>query len=574
MLIHIESYIRQLLLPTFRQPRYIGLARVLFESIQFVLNKHNDFEREAIFRAGLTGQKLLLEYYLQTTVEGSIYLEDRDGVKLDFVVIVPQGLSAANRKKVYDIVSAYKLASKRFELQNVFFTSTPPEQTNLAWANGYPAIDSTDKIALAVTITGTYRTRIRAQGQSSYLKDEMVSYLANQAQVTTVTTGYVYDIEVEALTATLDFTTPPQRICDLTFDFDRPDGWIQVVRVNGIRQIKAYLYSAYANLAPFVLRLYDYNNITGVVGGLVYEKTGVQNPQPLTIDLPNTFAPAGGVYAIRFLDKDGCATPIGVVVVPAVDVASPCTIAFDDSAGANTAITIATVGQQYQVTVKVSLAQTSAKTVTVKKASDDTLIVSGGFSGITYIFFLPNGTAQQSIKLEITEGSGCTTGIRTVSLPALPSPGATSQVLTGGIEIQQNTDGTWSIINTSMSVAMNRPKSYAYDNSGVGAFSQGMENSTWVGYVLANDVPVRTGNQRKDFTNMTLPTGQLISVRVIWLEQGYYNGWDVVKGYFWQIREPRIDAHFVSGSWVNWGEGYSQYHPWKFWKQAQALIKT
>lgn len=513
MLIHIESYIRQLLLPTFRQPRYIGLARVLFESIQFVLNKHNDFEREAIFRAGLTGQKLLLEYYLQTTVEGSIYLEDRDGVRLDFVVIVPQGLSAANRKKVYDIVSAYKLASKRFELQNVFFTSAPPEQTNLAWANGYPAIDSTDKIALAVTITGTYRTRIRAQGQSSYLKDEMVSYLANQAQVTTVTTGYVYDIEVEALTATLDFTAPPQRICDLTFDFGRPDGWIQVVKVNGIRQIKAYLYSAYANLAPFVLRLYDYNNITGAVGGLAYEKTGVQNPQPLTVDLPNTFAPAGGVYAIRFLDKDGCATPIGAVVVPAADnVGSACTIAFDDSAGANTAVVVTVVGQQYQVSVKVALAQTNAKTVTVKKASDDTLISSSGFSGDTYMYFLPIGTTQQSIKVEITEGVNCTTGIRTISLPALSGSGlVASHSRTDLINIVKGSDGKWADTES--------------DEMGT--------KKAW--YFTGADVPYKDANgNRKKFAGEEFQSGLVLWVRKIYLEESFFNSWDRVENQMWQ----------------------------------------
>lgn len=562
MLIHIESYIRQLLLPTFRQPRYIGLVRVLFEPLKYVLNKHNDFEREAIFRAGLTGQKLLLEYYLRTTVEGSIYLEDRDGVKLDFVVIIPQNLSAVDRKKVFDIVSAYKLASKRFALQDVFFTSAPPQPSNLAWTSGYPSIDGTTGIALAVTIAGTYRTRIRAQGQSSYLKDEMVGYLANQAQVTTVATGYIYNIEVEALTATLDLTAPPQRICDLTFEFDRPGGgWLVVAPVNGLRRVSAYLYSAYSNLAPFVFRMFNYDTLAGTVGSLVYEKTDVQNPQPLTVDLPNTVAVSGGTYAVRFLDKDGCATPIVATGIPAVGGSNTCTIAWDDSAGANTAVTVTTVGQQYQVMVKVALAQTGAKAVTVKKASDDTLIASGGFSGITYIFFLPNGTTQQSIKVEVTEGVGCTTGVRTISLPALPGLGEISQISTGGIEIQQNVDGTWSVVNTPMSVAMSRPKTFAYD----GSINLGTETSNWIGYILINDVPLKNGsNQRRDFANISLPAGQLISVRVIWLEAGYYNSWSVVKGGFWQLREPRI----------NQGEAYAPYHPWKFWKQAQALIKT
>lgn len=561
MLIHIESYIRQLLLPTYRQPRYIGLARVLFEPLYSLLNKQNAFEAEAIFRAGLTGQKLLLEYYLQTTVEGSIYLEDRDGVKLDFVVIVPQGLSATDRKRVYDIVSTYKLASKRFELQDVFFSYTPPTGPVLAWTAGYPNVNGTTGIALAVSITGIYRTRIKAQGQSGYVKDEMVSYLANQAQVTTVAVGYIYTIEVEALIATLDLTAPPQRICDLTWWFDKPGGgWLVVATVNNLRRVTAYLNSAYSNLAPFVFRMFEYDTLAGTVGSLVYEKTDVQNPQPLLVDLPNNIAAAGGTYAVRFIDKDGCATPIVVTGIPAVGGGNTCTIAWDDSAGANTAVTVATVGQQYQATVKVALAQTGAKTVTVKKV-DNTLIVSGGFSGASYVFFLPTGTLQQDVKIEVTEGAGCATGIRTISLPALPSAGTTSQLSTGGIEIQQNVDGTWSIVNTPMSVAMSRPKTFAYD----GSVNLGTETSNWIGYVLINDVPLKNGsNQRRDFTNIALPVGQLVSVRVIWLEEGYYNSWAVVKGDFWRLREPRIHQ----------GEAYGPYHPWKFWKQAQALIKT
>lgn len=566
MLIHIESFIRQLLLPTYRQPRYIGLARVLFEPIQHILNKHTDFEREATFRAGLTGQKLLLEYYLQTSVEGNIYLRDEDGVKLDFSVIVPSNLSAELRRQVWNIVQAYKLAGKRFELRDAFTTTGGVE--TLQWTGGYPQKNS-NRIALAVSLSGGFVTRIKLRGQNSYLVNNTVNYVANQAYVSPIAAEGIYDIEVGGLVAELDFTST--RVCDLRFDDDRPAG-VECVVVSGTRKVIAYLYSAYANLDPFEFYLYYYNSVTGQVGALAHSQMNIMNPQPLTVAIPDSLAADN--YSVRYKDKDGCITPPRIITVPSLNVTpETCTIAWDDTSGANTAVMVNTVGQQYQIQAKVRLGQTSAKTLKITK-SDNTLILLSSFSGASTTVFLPNGTLQETIKVEVTEGGSCTTGVRNLALPTLPSTGQISILSTGGIKIQKNTNGTWSIVDTPMSVQRTVAKNYAYDNSGVNAFGQGTESSTWIGYVFINDVPLKNGNSRKDFANIVLPVGQVIAVRVIWLEQSYYNSWDVVKGNFWQVRQPRINAQFVNNVWVNQGEGYSQYHPWKFWKQALALIKT
>lgn len=144
MLIDIEKYIRQLLLPTQREPRTIGLARVLFEPIYFLLSKQSGFEVEAKFRAGLTGQKLLLQNYLQNAVDGGIYLRNEDGVRLDFSVFVPARLGYEERKRVTDIVDAYKLAGKRYEIKSsssltstyqfsILAVEKIPNDTNNAW---------------------------------------------------------------------------------------------------------------------------------------------------------------------------------------------------------------------------------------------------------------------------------------------------------------------------------------------------------------------------------------------------------------------------------------------------------
>lgn len=567
MLIDIKSFIQQLLLPNWRTPDYIGLAQVLFQPIQYVLKGQEAYEQTLLFRAGLTGQKLILEHYLQTTVDGGIYLQDEDGVRLDFAVIVPQTLSTEKRKEVRDIVQTYKLAGRRFEMRDAFALSSVGGV--LQWTAGYPQKNS-NKIALSVSVSGSYQTRILRRGQSAYLVNENINFIANQAYVTPDAPEGIYSIEVGSLLAELDLTATAQRVCDLRFDDDRPAG-VECVNVGGVRKVIAYLYSAYANLDPFEFSLFYYNSVTGQVGALAYSQANILNPQPLTVTLPDSL-PADN-YSVRFRDKDGCVTPPRIITVPVLGAPPTCTIAWDDTAGANTAISISTVGQQYQIVAKVLLGQTASKTLKVTKI-DDTLILSSGFAGATTTVLLPVGTTQQDIKIEVTEGSSCTTGTRSASLPALPAAGATSMLMTGGIDVQQNPDGTWSIVNTPMSVMMSRARSYAYDNSGVGAFSQGTESSSWIGYIFINDVPLKNGNSRKDFTNISLPAGQLISVRVIWLEQDFYNGWDVVKSYLWRVREPRITAQLQSGNWVNVGEPHAQYHPWKFWKQAQALIKT
>lgn len=119
MLIDILSFIRQLLLPTWRQPRYEGATYVLYSPMQYILDQITIWKREVLFRTGLTGQKMLLEYYLQDVVDGRIFIVDEDGVRVDFSVIIPSNLSLEKINKTKQIVATYKLPSKRYEVRTV-----------------------------------------------------------------------------------------------------------------------------------------------------------------------------------------------------------------------------------------------------------------------------------------------------------------------------------------------------------------------------------------------------------------------------------------------------------------------
>ena len=207
MLIDLDSYIRQILPPTWRDAQSVGLAKVLFQPIVALFRKQEKYQEEVFFRAGLTGQKIVLEYYLQSVVDGRITIQDEDGTIVDFSVIVPSTLTALQEKQVYDIVSAYKLGGKRFEVRDVFASATLPEEPSfMEWTTGFPKLENST-LFTAVSQTGSFITRVRYQGNSLYLIDGAYNY---QAGVAVNLGDYRLDRTIEVQVGELSATIEPR----------------------------------------------------------------------------------------------------------------------------------------------------------------------------------------------------------------------------------------------------------------------------------------------------------------------------------------------------------------------------
>lgn len=312
MIIDIGSYIRQVLPPTWRKPVKIGLARVLFRPIGRVLDAFVEYEREATFRAGLTGQKKILENYLQNTVEGGIYLQDEDGVRLDFSVIIPVLITPEQRARVLQVVRDYRLASKRFELRDVFAVVVPPapDPSGLQWAAGFPRIQE-GRVFWAVNRTGTFQTRLRRVGGNVDLISEMRPHTANIPFVSEVlpTETANYEIKVGGLVETLQYL--PNRVCDLAFWDARPAGAAVVVELLAVgqRRVKAWVVSQSPNIFPYRMTVAEAN--TGTIVARVET-----SDNPIVLDIPSGVQ--GGAYSVLVKDKDNCQTELREITLPQV----------------------------------------------------------------------------------------------------------------------------------------------------------------------------------------------------------------------------------------------------------------
>ena len=203
MILDIESYVRQLMPPNLRLPKYVGLGVVLFRPLKLVLDLAERFGREANYRAGLTGQKLLLEHYLQSTVDGGVYLLEADGALLDFVVIVPPVLTADQRRQVRELVDAAKLAGMRYAVRDAFAGGGPIDPpVALAWTAGFPRVEGR-KIGMAISVSGTYLAVLRNRATNEYAQNSNVNFSANIPVFSSNLAAGQYDVRVAGLTSVL-----------------------------------------------------------------------------------------------------------------------------------------------------------------------------------------------------------------------------------------------------------------------------------------------------------------------------------------------------------------------------------
>lgn len=125
LLIDIEKFVRQLLPPNRRLPKHIALATVLLKPLEGIINQLNEFIYNTQFDTGTPGQRGVMEFLLQSYIHPAIKVLDADGVKLDFRVLVPEGLSLEKKGDVTRLVERCRLKSKRYDVAD-----------SIDWGNG------------------------------------------------------------------------------------------------------------------------------------------------------------------------------------------------------------------------------------------------------------------------------------------------------------------------------------------------------------------------------------------------------------------------------------------------------
>ena len=204
MLIDIEKYVRQLLPPNRRGDDHVGLMTTLFKPIDAVINRMNELEYDSQFDA-YGGQVGVIEFVLQNYVDSNIRILDADGVRLDFRVLVPDGISDAKMGLVRKYLDRLRVASKRYEI-----TSTPQ------WSNGGGGIGLAWEIAPEVvqgleirfkpSIPGVYYTLIYRQDAQEVYLAENVEYPNNFTPHYTLPSAGIWRIELASLVGTVDLT--------------------------------------------------------------------------------------------------------------------------------------------------------------------------------------------------------------------------------------------------------------------------------------------------------------------------------------------------------------------------------
>lgn len=164
MLIDIEKYVRQLLPPNRRLPNHIGLATALYKPIDTVITSFNDFRYQSQFDTGTPGQVAVLEYILQNSVNEYIKILSADGVKVDFRVLVPEGLSLSERADVVRLIERYRLRSKRYEVTDLldWGNGNDDPYTRLAWYQ-VPIVTPVNDVwnlQLGINVAGIYPLKI------------------------------------------------------------------------------------------------------------------------------------------------------------------------------------------------------------------------------------------------------------------------------------------------------------------------------------------------------------------------------------------------------------------------------
>lgn len=205
MLIDIEKYVRQALPPNHRTPNYISLTTGLFVPVDGVIRDVNDYEYDAQFETGTPGQLGVLEYILQAKVNASIQILDADGVRMDFRVMIPEGLSVSERSVVRQLVERYKLRSKRYELTESIdwgSGSSDPSQ-GLGWSTApyIQPVGNVYNLTFGINTSGVYVFKLVNTNTSEIYKDlDAFEATAGVQYNFNVNTAGLYRIVVGGLT--------------------------------------------------------------------------------------------------------------------------------------------------------------------------------------------------------------------------------------------------------------------------------------------------------------------------------------------------------------------------------------
>jgi len=204
MLIDIEKYVRQLLPPNRRLPKHIGLVTTLFSPIESIIKSFNDYKYDSQFDVGTPGQMAVLEYILQSYVHYNIKVLGADGVRLDFRVLVPEGLSQGDRGEVVRIVERYRLRSKRYEIKDSLDWGNGGDDpiTGLAFSPSPTIVETSPGfwlVSYGVNQAGIWPTNLTNVTQGiGYLNND-IEYAAGSQKNFQVTTAGEYDLHVGSL---------------------------------------------------------------------------------------------------------------------------------------------------------------------------------------------------------------------------------------------------------------------------------------------------------------------------------------------------------------------------------------
>ncbi|TKT89465.1 hypothetical protein [Dyadobacter frigoris] len=198
MLIDIEKFVQQELPPNKRKPVHIALATALFSPINGVINSLNKYEYDSQFDLGTPGQVAVLEYILQSYIDGNIRVTDGTGSLIDFRVLIPSTLTVEQRGDVVRYIERYRLKSKRYEVvDSISWGGGNVPVTPLAWYYGPVVIDNGGgnfNIRYALNQSKSAQTILKFG--SSVLFNNVREYQAQENVNYLVTSPGTYSIQV------------------------------------------------------------------------------------------------------------------------------------------------------------------------------------------------------------------------------------------------------------------------------------------------------------------------------------------------------------------------------------------
>jgi hypothetical protein len=203
MLIDIQKYVRQILPPDRRLPKHIGLATLLFSPINSIIDSFNDFVYNSQFDTGTPGQVAVLEFILRNAVHPNIKVLSADGARIDFRVLVPEGLSLGQKGEVTRLVERYRLRSKRYEItDSIDWGSGESDPVTGLKFSTLPNIIVQDGVFLleyGVNLSGVYPTKIfHLESGDVYLSGNL-EYIGGAKWIRTLPKGGVWGVQIASL---------------------------------------------------------------------------------------------------------------------------------------------------------------------------------------------------------------------------------------------------------------------------------------------------------------------------------------------------------------------------------------